>query len=324
MRLGLLALSLLMLVAIPTTAEAARIYVPLSTGGTGAAAPTPTATPLPTAATLPTATPVPTATPAPDPKSDIAFVFLSGLRTSSATDTFAPVKRQLRLRGYSPAQFIDYSYRPDGPYVCSDTYQDPATSYAVLRDQLAAYRATHPRARFVLVGHSLGGLIGWLQLGIDLIDGVQRDALGVVGVVTADAPLIGVGSGKSTLLDSFVACNFSRAAEGLYPATLYLDALHNSPDAVRTTRNAEAARAAALGIRALTVGSDDDCVYLPTLCAILGVFSDDRETQYVYGYERRVRAGGITFLNPAPSHGAIVNSYPGWLADLVEWAAQPR
>jgi pimeloyl-ACP methyl ester carboxylesterase len=292
---------------------------------TATSVPTATQTPRPTSTPVPSATPIPpTMTPALGwQRSDVVLVFLSGLRTSSSSATFATLKATLATRGWSSSQFLDYSYRPGPSYLCSDTYQDVPLSYAYLAAQLATYRQARPSARFVLVGHSLGGLVGWSELSTINAQGLAADPYGVIGLVTIDAPLLGTGSGKSTLLDAFVYCYF-RSAAGLYPATIFMDTLNTYKDYYRGVRNAEAAKATSLGMRVLTVGSADDCVYKPSICWIPGVYSDDRETQYIYGYESRVSAGGWVAFNPSPSHGAIVETYTTYLSGQIEWAAAPR
>jgi pimeloyl-ACP methyl ester carboxylesterase len=322
---------LLALAALPGSAAAStRVYLPIGgAAAIGAPVPTttPSATPQPTATSSPapvaTATPSatatavpPTPTATPDPRGDTVFVFLKGLRSSSNDTTFQPVKSALVARGWSYGQLRDYSYSAGASYACDDTYQDVSTSVGLLAAQIDGIRAANPRARVVLVGHSLGGLVGWLEL-----TGAPSSA---VGLITVDSPLIGTGSGKTTLLDGIIGCNFSREAAGLFPATIFLDGLNTNKASVRAQRTAEAGAISAVGARLTTVGSDDDCVYLPSLCSILGVFSDDRETQYVYGYERRLRAGGEQFLWPPPSHAAVINGDAAWLAEMVEWAAAPR
>jgi pimeloyl-ACP methyl ester carboxylesterase len=283
-------------------------------------------------------------------REDVAFVFLTGYATSLGAETaspFAALQRQLLARGWPAESFLTFGYaggaivegrwRPR-PHGCESTGAPLATGVATLGDLIAAQTRARPSTRFVLVGHSLGGLIGWAYLqalrarppGSGAGAGGPGGPGAVVGVVTVDAPLRGVGPDKR-LAAALSACGG--------PILDELGALYRDADRLAARWADLAAWAAARGVRVATVGSQGDCLYYPRLpgcevpyAALFGA-SDDRETQYVPGAAVRLTIPvdpGWPVLGAAgrvPSaHGAALTlpAFAGRVADEVDLAGRPR
>src|SRR5207245_6230907 len=109
-------------------------------------------------------------------REDVAFVFLTGYATSLGAETaspFAALQRELIARGWSDESFLAFSYaggavvdgrwRPTA-HGCESTGAPLASDVARLGELMSAHAGARPSARFVLIGHSLGGLVGWSYL----------------------------------------------------------------------------------------------------------------------------------------------------------------
>lgn len=113
-----------------------------------------------------------------------------------ATGTFRTLIGQLSKAqiSYTP---IFFSYRPgSATYTVSDTHASVARDVTSLERQLRAAVKSDPKARFVLVGHSLGGVVAasWAvtsgrAYGLDPAKGLLR---ATSSIVTLDSPLKGL------------------------------------------------------------------------------------------------------------------------------------
>ena len=104
----------------------------------------------------------------------IAVVFIQGLGTSLelvvGEKTFDTIQTQLLSQGFTKDQFLEFSYNGGKinnsgqwrarPYSCGDTGKALATSTDTLIDMINQYSARHPGTKIVLLGHSMGGLLG--------------------------------------------------------------------------------------------------------------------------------------------------------------------
>lgn len=287
------------------------------------------------ALTAPTATPlVPTATPAVGwRRSDVVLVFLQGLRTTSSSRGFDQLEAALVADGWSAGQMVAYSYTGGAwtaggwssfAYGCDESLEGVELSRQQLAATIDGIRAHLPAARFVLVGHSFGGLVA-------LRHAAATGDPAIVGVVTVDAPLHGVGSGKSAVYDA-LPCGLaaSRAAAALTVAMSDLETIYADPVGWSAYWSAAAGWLGARGVPVATVGNALDCVYWPSRpgCSLpfpldLVTYSDDRWTQYVAGYDRRCDADAASWTE---THGAALRA-PSCLAQLtalIDQAARPR
>jgi pimeloyl-ACP methyl ester carboxylesterase len=125
----------------------------------------------------------------------LIVLLVGGLGTSSGGPTFANITPVLERIGAAPqvntaVSVEDYSYRyPDLAYTRCDTSQPLRDSAARLTRQVGDLAARHPGARFLLVGHSLGGVIATYWAAAE----APGDLLAkTAGVVTLDSPLQGL------------------------------------------------------------------------------------------------------------------------------------
>ncbi len=140
------------------------------------------------------------------------IVFLNGLTTDCDGSPyrnmgFRSIRRHLVKTGqycYYDTRFLMYSYTggqfrngcwfPQA-YTSDDTFQPIAASVAHLRELVQEAAREHPDAGFVLVGHSLGGRIAF-----DYLDTAGDQELERIrGLVTLDAPLLGIGHQALTI-----------------------------------------------------------------------------------------------------------------------------
>ncbi|MFZ5644637.1 MAG: lipase family alpha/beta hydrolase [Bacillota bacterium] len=108
------------------------------------------------------------------------------------------MRRQLSQLGlsYNDEHFLSYSYTggkvQDGrwlpnPYSPADTGQPIEFSVMYLREMIKEFSHYHPRARFLLIGHSLGGRIAFDYVNEYHLERPES----IKGVITLNSPLIG-------------------------------------------------------------------------------------------------------------------------------------
>jgi pimeloyl-ACP methyl ester carboxylesterase len=170
------------------------------------------------------------------------------------------------------------------------------------------YRAAHPGAQFVLIGHSLGGEIA-------LQASAQVPAGAIARVVTIDSPL--AGASRSNLK------HFTRLI-GPYASLAGCSSVLWNSDAVRdiatlhnkaTRQQAKKAAAAIVeagrvkGIRYMTVGNKSDCLWKPTACKIRGSWHDDSATMTITSANRSklypLGTGGCNLSNVINKKGQV-------------------
>ncbi|WP_066636167.1 esterase/lipase family protein [Desulfolucanica intricata] len=110
---------------------------------------------------------------------------------------FSSLRKKLTLYGfqYRDRRFLQYSYTGGevkagewypNKYSPEDTGQPIGISVKHLNDLIEELSAADPKARFILVGHSLGGVIAF-----DFISKYTENISRIKGVVTLNAPLMG-------------------------------------------------------------------------------------------------------------------------------------
>jgi len=222
-------------------------------------------------------------------------VFLQGVCSSIKAGTgvdagpFRDLQTLLKSRyGYKDADFLSYSYNGGSVDKNGKWYHnaydkfDPVrsdfrtTSYSALHDQLLIpYHQQHPDATFVLVGHSLGGIVAMQEVLQD-IAGTSYSAGLVSEVVTIDSPLHGIAPAE-VVAGAIVGAQ-PCALDGIATGILVRDT-QNEP-ATTNALDSTIATAAAKGVSVLNAGNDRDCLFDPSLCGLL--VTGDINTQWVF------------------------------------------
>jgi pimeloyl-ACP methyl ester carboxylesterase len=245
-----------------------------------------------------------------------------GTQTSFAEDhRFETLKEAFIAAEYKPEQLLDYSYNggevdrggvwaPE-PYECAVTDRPIIESALVLEKMMRDYRDEHPDAHVTLVGHSLGGYIAFVAGTREAAR--SKDArIGIDGVVTIDAPLLGVSADKKTIIDLAIPCDKTYLAGA--------ELVVARGDASTAVHRAEQARAmAAAGVRLATIGNKNDCLWNTAFC-LGGTWIDDSPSQYVEGTEFSKQYEIVA--DPLASHDAILID-PIANGDVVSFVGNP-
>jgi pimeloyl-ACP methyl ester carboxylesterase len=201
---------------------------------------------------------------------------------------------------------LDYSYRgglvfsatgiwEPFSYTCSDTANSLNASIEELGRLLLNFTTANPNTRFILIGHSQGGLIALQALRFAGVSGITIDT-----VITLDGAL-----GGAPPFDSFIAralsCWGNPAARGM--SQLWNSATdHNRQGTTAKfpgqSDNASLVQAAqSTGTQVITIGNRHDCVWNADACDWVG---DNTSTQIVdTAAERYLLAlGGTCLINP--------------------------
>ena len=279
---------------------------------------------------LASALPLPAAAASADDPHTVA-VFIEGYASSydpagAARDGFATVRVHLFDDGWQPDQVARFSYaggKMDGPfwlanpYACQATTEGIAAGADTLAEFLNDYLAARPDSNFVLVGHSLGGVLAWWNLNRARLD---ADLHVVVAVISIDSPLEGIGRAKSFALDYFGGC---RVAENQTLDDLIALESDNGEwiDHWREVGEWAGER----GVRVLSVGNQNDCFYwfANRNCApTLPLGPDERETQYIDGFAWRI--DGPVGLSWSASHRSLLDDpeHARRIADVINWGTQ--
>lgn len=222
--------------------------------------------------------------------SSLTATTASGLCSSAPESSFGAIGAALAGDGFTCADSLLYSYTGGTvdssgvwhptPYGCYDTGNHVATSVGKLVALMTTYRTVHPNAQFVLIGHSLGGLIA--------LDASAKMPVGaILRVVTIDSPLQKVSRHNlkqfTQLVAPFIA--YAGCSKVLWDSDAARDiaTIHNH----QTRLKAKGAAAAIVrkghkrGVRYMTVGNASDCLWKPSACKIGGTWRDDSKTMTI-------------------------------------------
>jgi len=193
-----------------------------------------------------------------EPEVRLVVLLLRGWNSTSTDETFPSLAPALERVGtapqVNPAVRVEYySYRyPEPSYTRCDTNQSITTSAAVLQQQLQDLASRYPSARFLLVGHSLGGVIAvhWA-----VAEGTPELLTRTAAIVTFDSPLQGIGEIPPEIRDVVLSwlraqlCYDPRVLEELDPTR---------PDSPLAALRQAPEKLAAHGGRLYTAASRDD------------------------------------------------------------------
>ena len=203
-------------------------------------------------------------------------IFLSGLNTHCDGTPynqmgFKYIRSHFSRIGlaYNDRQFLKYSYKggmiKDGrwhpnPYQPEDTGQPIQFSVLYLREMIEELSRHHPKDRFLLVGHSLGGRIAF-----DYVTKYHINEPGPIkGVVTLNSPLTGSPYYRTDILASIRPIWGSIAVKQLAAEYQLKDEL-----GIVKTRENSARKLHAKGIHLATFGTEHDFIVNPlTACLV--------------------------------------------------------
>ncbi len=224
-------------------------------------------------------------------------VLVQGACTELSSGTFDGLKTLLKGQyGYAEDDFLLYSYkggtvdangvwRPNAYGVMDPITQDFATTdLAALHDQLLVpYRARNPNTTFVLIAHSLGGMVAMQEV-TSKVSAADYQQGSISQVITIDSPLRGV-TAEVAAVGAILAANPSIAPSLACltggPAVSRLAALHSQEPATTNGLIQSIALAQTRGVSVVNVGNVYDCVWEWRFCSVQ--VTGDLLTQWVIG-----------------------------------------
>ncbi|HEY2596031.1 MAG TPA: alpha/beta hydrolase, partial [Chloroflexota bacterium] len=193
------------------------------------------------------------------PASLVVLVGGYGSNLASTTQAFAPLEAALLARDPRTA-FVFFSYVGSNvqgcastptPYSATDTAQSLMASQAELQSLLQSLMASCAD-RVAVVGHSLGGLLGFRTLS-------DQPSVRVYDVVSVDSPLGGAPASAINLCIDTGLCAAGAVADDM--AHLYGNWSQTMKD-----NAARDARVTSAGTRMSAWGNESDCLYNIELC----------------------------------------------------------
>jgi pimeloyl-ACP methyl ester carboxylesterase len=259
--------------------------------------------------------------------SDLTQMEMTRIKESCYEDSlFASIK--LALNNFACNDFLHYSYiggfvdekdvnrewRPY-PYLCNQTGQSLTVSIKQLRTMLSDYRREHTEigeaVQFVLIGHDLGGVIALETtefIGQD--PGLPKGS--IAAVVTINSPLNHTSAKnleglrlieQKLLLTKLASCGKRHIVVGESIAylglLLYSDVAKELADVtdanrqrIREDKEKLVSAAQENGVKFMTIGNDDDCLWFLEHCELArswqdfnlslpGEWIDDRSTMWI-------------------------------------------
>ena len=222
---------------------------------------------------------------------------------ASNDPAFGDIKVALLEIDFVCTDFLRYSYRgglvdekgnwDPHTYGCGDTKHRLLQPISHLHSMLLDYQQAHPDVKFILIGHSLGGVIS--------LETSRLLPSSIAAVITIDSPLN--HASRQNLID------FRRIVPALprtincqlrvffsSPVTRELtDVTKDNRQAIRKEKEALVTAVQAHGVRVMTIGNEQDCVWYLTLCGLSrqrlrvtlpGDWIDDRESMLIHNADR--------------------------------------
>jgi len=203
------------------------------------------------------------------------IIFLSGLEsycdgTPYNNMGFEYLRGQLNRLGlaFNDEHFLMYSYTGGkvragrwypNPYAPEDTGQPIQFSVMQLKYMIEEFTSHHPRARYLLVGHSLGGRIAF-----DYVTKYHLEKPSPIkGLVTLNSPLVGLLYSRVDILAAFRTIWGSPAVKQL--AAEYQ--LRNELGVIEQKKEA-ARKMTMVGIHLATFGTKQDIIVKPLLACL--------------------------------------------------------
>ncbi|MER2511750.1 MAG: alpha/beta fold hydrolase [Nitrosomonas ureae] len=154
-------------------------------------------------------------------------------------------------------------------YTKTDTSHSLAMSYTFLATLIDSFRSQNPNTRFILLGHSQGGLIAFQATRYFLTDPRKFP---IDAIITLDAFLGGAPLFEAELAQIFTPWGFPAAADmrAIWYTTNQHDQQGGSARILWNSNNEITKQAQLNGMKIMTVGSSDDCVSNPGKCLMLG------------------------------------------------------
>ncbi|MCC7105034.1 MAG: hypothetical protein IT307_07810 [Chloroflexi bacterium] len=251
----------------------------------------------------------------PDTPPQKKIVFLQGVCSSIRRDAAYPFTtlraRLVSERGFSSSDLLDYSYQggqvKNGnwvpkPYQLNIPVKTDYETKAVtmLHDSLMLkYRLAKPNTTFVLVGHSLGGMVAMQEVVRKASTPTFSRGL-VSRVVTINSPLHGVDKDVKTAgWAADQVSNNKKCITGGAAADKLVQ-LHDQEPQTTSVLQSSIDAASANFVRVLNVGNSYDCVFAPILCNALAP-TGDAQTQWVAGSNANLYFGFYSY--PCGSSG---------------------
>jgi hypothetical protein len=152
------------------------------------------------------------------------------------------------------------------------------TSVEMLHRQLEAYKGVHPEATFVLVGHSLGGVVAMEEVLQNVDNSTDYQPGFISTLITIDSPLLGVPREFANLLTNFA---FLQCATTEGDAFNELVAIESRKEQHRNYLGRAIDRVQDKGVSTITAGNNFDCVLAPQICIRDSPVRGDIETQFI-------------------------------------------
>jgi len=164
------------------------------------------------------------------------------------------------------------------PYTCSDTSDSLNSSVEELGNLLRDFTTANPNTRFILIGHSQGGLIALQGLRFAGVSSITIDT-----VITLDGALGGAPD-ADTVLTGIFTCWGNPAARQM--SILWNSASDHSRQGTTArfmgrTNEDIVKEAQGKHVKVVTIGSSDDCVWNPNRCGALFETRNNSSTQII-------------------------------------------
>jgi hypothetical protein len=147
-----------------------------------------------------------------------------------------------------------------------------------LHDQLLVeYRLRHPNTTFVLVGHSLGGVVAMEEVR-QVVDSADYEPGLLSTVITLDSPLRGVTKdvGAAGYVGSYIDLVEPCVVRGVASGRLVWRHLTEPESELQGVAD----RAGAKGVAVVTIGNDRGCLFEPRYCGV--PVAGDIQTQWIF------------------------------------------